>query len=116
MTKNVQTVKMDDVINAVFKATNNLGYINGKWWAQYVSHSDWIALASVKSGMGVVFPLLINITDSGAVELRTEEEEWPFFSHQPDEGCLMSDEMLDTLASVLEYELTSFISRYWARK
>ena len=112
MTKNVQTVKMDDVINAVFKATNNLGYINGKWWAQYVSHSNWIALTSVKSGMGVVFPLLINITDDGVVELRAEQTDWAFFTHRPDEGRLM----LDTLTSVLEYELSSFISGYWAKK
>ena len=66
--------------------------------------------------MEVIFPVVITMTDAGAVELRNSEGDWAFFSHLPDEGDWMSDEVIETLASVFEYELSSFISRYWARK
>lgn len=112
----VNNVNLDNVIKAVFKAVNNLPYIKGKWWAEYISHEGCVSLASIKSGMCVTFPINIKITDSDVVELRSDENDWAFFRHIPEEGCLMSDEMLDTLASVLEDELTSFISGYWARK
>ena len=107
---------MTTVNNAIFKAICSLGYLKGKWWAQYDSHSQWISLGSTKSGMCITFPLTIEITDSGAVELRNGKEDWAFYRHLPEEGDWMSDEVIETLSSVFEYELTRFISRYWARK
>ena len=116
MTKNVQTVKMDDVINVVFKAVKSLDLINKKWQAEYFSHCGWISLYSIKSGMEVLFPISIKIDDDGVIGLRSDDTDWAFFRHLPDEGDWMSDEILETLASVLEDELQRFISRYWARK
>lgn len=109
-------VTIEDVVNSVFKATKNIGLLKNKWQAEYFSHCEWISLYSIKSGMEVLFPVLINISDDGIVELKSDENDWAFFSHLPDEGDWMSDETVDILTSVLEEELTNFISRYWARK
>lgn len=117
MTKNVQTVSRSVVVDAVFKAVKKLPYIKGKWWVEYIPHEDWIALASIKSGMGITLPLIITI-NNGVVELRTDESEWAFYRHLPDESDWVTDnkEIIDILSSVLEDELNRFISRYWAKK
>ena len=105
------------VISAIYKAVRNLGLINKKWLMEYIDYCDWIAMSSTKSGMCVTFPVLITITDN-AVELRTDKDEFAFFRHLAEEGDWFSDneEITEVLASVLEDELSSFISRYWAKK
>ena len=110
------TVNAQTVNRAIFKAVKSLGLIGKKWEAEYFSDCGWVSLYSVKSGMEIIFPVVISITDSGGVELRSSEGDWAFFRHLPDEGDWMSEEMTETLALVFEYELTRYISRYWARK
>ena len=111
----VNNVNLEMVVNTIFKAVLSLGHINNKWQAEYMPSDGWVSLYSVKSGMEILFPVLITITDAGAVELRSSEGEWTFFSHLPDEGD-WDDEVTEVMSSVFEHELSSFISRYWARK
>ena len=106
---------MDVVVNAIFKAVRSLDLVNKKWWAEYVHHCGWVSLASINSGMCITFPVVIRVTDAGAVELRSSESDWAFFSHLPDEGD-WDAAVTEVMSSVFEYELSSFISRYWARK
>ena len=104
------------VVNAVFKAVKSLGYVNGKWWAEYMPHAACISLASIKSGMCITFPVSIKIDDDGVVSIKSEEGDWDFFRHLPEDGLSFDEEITEVLASVLEDELQGFISRYWARK
>ena len=115
-TVNTQALGFSDVVNTIHKAVRSLDYINKKWWAQYFDDCGWVSLYSTKSGMEVLFPVVIKITDTGVVELRESEDDWAFFRLEPEEGCWSSDEVVDTLSSVMEDELTRFISRYWASK
>ena len=118
-TVNAQTVSRNVVVDAIYNAVRGMGYINKKWTATYFSHCGWVSLSSIKSGMEVLFPVIIKDED-GVVELRYEEGGWAFFSHRPEEGSWSEEseveEITDVLASVLEDELTRFISRYWAKK
>ena len=118
-TVNAQTVSRNVVVDAIYRAVRATGYINKKWKAEYFDHSQWVSLYSIKSGMEVLFPVIIKI-DDGVVELRSEEGGWAFFTHRPEEGSWSEEseveEITDVLASVLEDELTRFISRYWAKK
>ena len=115
-TVNTQALGFSDVVNTIHKATRSLDLLNKKWKVEFFEHCEWVSLYSIKSGMEILFSLTIEITDSGAVELRNGKEDWAFYRHLPEEGDWMSDEVIETLASVFEYELSSFISRYWARK
>ena len=113
-TVNAQTVSRNVVVDAIYRAVRATGYINKKWKAEYFDHSQWVSLYSIKSGMEVLFPVIIKIED-GVVELRSEAGDWAFFTHRPEDGP-WSEEITEVLASVLEDELTRFISRYWAKK
>lgn len=117
-TVNAQTVSRNVVVDTIYRAVRSLDYINKKWMVEYFDHCEWVSLYSIKSGMEVLFPVIIKIDDDGVVELRAEEGDWAFFTHRPDEGSWSQDneEITEVLASVLEDELSSFISRYWAKK
>ena len=108
------TVNAQTVINSIYHAARGMGYIKNKWVVGYFDHSQWVSLYSIKSGMEVVFPVIIKI-DKGVVELRSEAGDWAFFTHRPEDGP-WSEEITEVLASVMEDELTRFISRYWAKK
>ena len=113
-TVNAQTVSRNVVVGAIYNAVRSMDYIKNKWVVGYFDHCGWVSLSSIKSGMEVLFPVIIKIDEDG-VELRSEEGGWAFFTHRPEEG-LWSEEITEVLASVLEDELTRFISRYWAKK
>ena len=113
-TVNAQTVSRNAIINSVYQAVRGMDYMKNKWVVEYFDHCGWVSLYSIKSGREVLFPLFIKIED-GVVELSSEAGDWAFFTHRPEEGP-WSEEITDALASVLEDELTRFISRYWAKK
>ena len=114
-TVNAQTVSRNVVVDTIYRAVRGMDYIKNKWVVGYFDHSQWVSLYSIKSGMEVLFPVIIKIED-GVVELRSEKAgDWAFFTHRPEDGP-WSEEITEVLASVLEDELTRFISRYWAKK
>ena len=117
-TVNAQTVSRNVVVDTIYHAVRSMDYINKKWTAEYFDHSQWVSLYSIKSGMEVLFPVIIKIDEDGVVELRSEEGGWAFFTLRPEEGSWSQDneEIQEVLASVITDELTRFISRYWAKK
>ena len=80
---NVSNVKVsvDGVVDTIYRAVRSLDYINKKWMVEYFDHCGWVSLYSIKSGMEVLFPVIIKIDDDGVVELRAEEGDWAFFTH-----------------------------------
>ena len=113
-TVNAQTVSRNVVVDTIYRAVRGMDYINYKWTAVYFDHCGWVSMSSIKSGREVLFPLFIKIED-GVVELRYEEDGWAFFTHRPSEEGSW-EEITEVLASVLEDELSRFVSRYWAKK